>query len=333
MTYATITDNELTIAAGDYRASISVRGIVHCWSTLSHHPERRAAMELSDLATTINQFGEHAAQLVASGGAIDMAAEMERYATKAVSLWRAAWSADSRCASSFIVGGSNFPVRRMEKRNRSADNRRAEIRDHDAAARKAIKRTAWPHGAPGGAIRGSNPEAVDLMRDKLNKAREHQELMKTVNKVIRTNWKAGGDAVVAALLDLGLGKAVATALATPDCCGGTGFHPYQLANNSANIKRMESRLAGLEAKRNAAPADDVDVATVAGDVTVSENIEADRIQLFFPGKPDGATRSKLKARGFRWSPTQGAWQRHLNNAGRSAAQQVLAELSAAKYGE
>ena len=66
--------------------------------------------------------------------------------------------------------------------------------------------------------------------------------------------------------------------------------------------------------------------TTAGRVEVVENVEADRIQLVFPGKPDAEIRSMLKTNGFRWSPREGAWQRHLNNAGRGAVQQVLSGL-------
>ena len=48
----------------------------------------------------------------------------------------------------------------------------------------------------------------------------------------------------------------------------------------------------------------------------------------FDGKPDEATRALLKANGFRWSPSQGAWQRMLNDNGRYAAQKVRDELDA-----
>jgi hypothetical protein len=64
-------------------------------------------------------------------------------------------------------------------------------------------------------------------------------------------------------------------------------------------------------------------------VRLVENAEAARIQLIFPGKPDEATRSLLKSNGFRWAPSESAWQRHLNNAGRWAAERVLKELGAA----
>ena len=54
------------------------------------------------------------------------------------------------------------------------------------------------------------------------------------------------------------------------------------------------------------------------------NTALDRVQLVFDGKPDRETISDLKARAFRWSPREGAWQRQLTNNGIWAAQAVLA---------
>ena len=56
-----------------------------------------------------------------------------------------------------------------------------------------------------------------------------------------------------------------------------------------------------------------------------ENVEENRLQLFYPGKPSEGVRTKLKHNGFRWSPTTGAWQRRLNNNARWAAENVLKE--------
>ena len=48
-----------------------------------------------------------------------------------------------------------------------------------------------------------------------------------------------------------------------------------------------------------------------------------RVQLVFDGKPDNETRDLLKKNGFKWAPSQGAWQRQLNNAGKYAAHTVM----------
>lgn len=51
----------------------------------------------------------------------------------------------------------------------------------------------------------------------------------------------------------------------------------------------------------------------------------DRIQIIYDGKPERDVIDKLKHNGFRWSPSQGAWQRQLNRNGRMAVNRVLSE--------
>ena len=63
-----------------------------------------------------------------------------------------------------------------------------------------------------------------------------------------------------------------------------------------------------------------------GPVEFVDNAEVNRTQLVFPGKPDEATRKLLKRHGFRWAPSQNAWQRNRNNAGLYEAKNVLKAL-------
>ena len=60
--------------------------------------------------------------------------------------------------------------------------------------------------------------------------------------------------------------------------------------------------------------------------TYRENVEAMRVQLVFDGKPDDETRTLLKRIGLKWAPSQGAWQRLLNDAGKYAAHRVMEVL-------
>lgn len=94
---------------------------------------------------------------------------------------------------------------------------------------------------------------------------------------------------------------------------------WELSNLGANIRRLQARRAEL-AKVKATPRTE----RMVGMVKVIEDPDIARIQLVYPGKPDESTRDKLKVNGFRWAPSEGAWQRQLNNAGRAAAERVLA---------
>lgn len=60
-----------------------------------------------------------------------------------------------------------------------------------------------------------------------------------------------------------------------------------------------------------------------GGVRVVSNHSADRLQLFFDGKPSAEIISKLKANAFRWSPSNGCWQRQLTNNAILAAKRLL----------
>jgi hypothetical protein len=104
------------------------------------------------------------------------------------------------------------------------------------------------------------------------------------------------------------------------------FPSYSLSNNSANIRRVEHRIEQLRA---AATRETKEVLHNSG-VRVVQNVEDNRIQLFFDGKPADDIRAMLKRNGFRWSPMAGAWQRHLNNAGIYAARYVLDNLPKAE---
>ncbi len=53
------------------------------------------------------------------------------------------------------------------------------------------------------------------------------------------------------------------------------------------------------------------------------NREADRLQIAYDHIPDDETRKRMKSSGFRWSPTNRAWQRHLTQNSIRAAERLL----------
>jgi hypothetical protein len=144
----------------------------------------------------------------------------------------------------------------------------------------------------------------------------NQETMKKANVLIRKSLKGDKEAQKA-LVDL-LGEKELARIMNPPEGYCRGYEQFSLSNNSANIRRLKVRREQLAALK-ASPR----VERMVGEVKVIEDPEIARIQLIFPAKPDEATRGRLKAAGFRWAPSEGAWQRQLNNAGRYAAEQVL----------
>lgn len=153
--------------------------------------------------------------------------------------------------------------------------------------------------------------------------------MKAANAIIRRMEKELSneeDMIAAVAANTGLSPEVAAR--------GKKLAPWQsrrgfgTTNNRAELRRLQRRLAAL-AKMKERGTQSQEVETSAGAVEIKENADMARIQLIFPHKPDEPTRRMLKANGCRWSPSQGAWQRHLNEAGRYAAQRVLKTINGA----
>lgn len=113
-------------------------------------------------------------------------------------------------------------------------------------------------------------------------------------------------------------------------------HPFG-SNQTAEIRRNKQRLEELQKRQekleerkasesNSEGGSSANTGRVDFDGGyVYENPELDRIQIIYDGKPERDVIDKLKHNGFRWSPSQGAWQRQLNRNGRSAVNRVFAE--------
>lgn len=324
---ATFADDILSIAVGAFSLTVTVKEIERTWDALSHFPDRRARMELSALADRLNSFTQHVASIVANGGVLDVTEQVERFTVRHVSLTRRAWAMDSRCMSSFIVGPARFPVERNRKKREWADNAYRAIDEHAEAAKKAVERVAFPYGAPGGPIRAANPDAPDLLRAEIERRRANHAAMKAANAAIRSAKGKDVEEIVQAVVDATGWRedAARRCVAPPQSWMGQGFAAYALSGELAEIKRLEGRLATIEANRARGMVSRQHNTNV-GAVEVVENPDVARVQILFPGKPDDATRSLLKREGFRWAPSEGAWQRHLNNAGRHAALCVISAL-------
>lgn len=269
----------------------------------SFTPEKRGADYIQSYSEALAADME---RVTALGG--DAQDYRERYERHFV-----AWlHAKSNCLSSMITGPSGFPVRRAEKANQSERRRSEEFqqfRERYFARLERDQRRA----------ERAATDPIAEMRQKIEAAARNQEAMKAANKIVGAKKLSAAEKVERLAAELNIPEAKATALLQPDFCGRTGFASYLLTNNLANIKRMRDRLAELERKAATATRE-----TARPDgIRIVENTEADRLQVFFPGKPDSATIARLKSAAFKWSPSQGCWQRQLTGNARYALRQVL----------
>lgn len=217
-----------------------------------------------------------------------------------------------------------------ERRHRNAIKRAQRAMRAGIEASERAKQLSQRAAAVGsGGISADDPDAPAKLRDKLAALEKSQANMKLANATIRKHAKSGLAAQVAALVELGYSERHATALVEPDVLGRVGFPDYALTNNNANIRRVMQRLAEVErqAQRIEAVGDAEPTDEKHGDITLRRNLQENRLQLIFPGKPSAAARETLKRHGFRWAPSAGAWQRQLTGSAEFSAAQVLKALA------
>ena len=175
------------------------------------------------------------------------------------------------------------------------------------------------------AISADDPDAVEKLKERVEGLKSSQERMKAANAAIRKHRKAGPEAQRAALKAIGFTADQSVELLKPDFAGRLGFAPYELTNNNATIKRLEDRLKVLEKAQ-----DLEDRTTDYAWGSVRENKEVNRIQFLFNGKPDEKTRQLMKANGFRWAPSESAWQRQWTANAVYAARDVIKRIESGK---
>lgn len=232
---------------------------------------------------------------------------LETYCRKLAENMNASYSIEARCPSILISGGGNFPVRKKEKQNAARD-RNLEEWNYIQGLLDKIRSVGT------GGISSDDPQAVEKLEAKLAALEKNQEMMKAANAAIRMKDPAKGDAKLA---ELGYTPEDIAKLRAPDFCGRIGYPAYALQNNNANIRRIRGRIAELKKRTENTPEGwEFDGGRVV--VNTTEN----RLQIIFDGKPDADIRTELKGEGFRWAPSQGAWQRQLTDNAMRAARRL-----------
>ena len=140
-------------------------------------------------------------------------------------------------------------------------------------------------------------EAINRYKEKLERLEAAQEKMKTIKKA----WKKGKEALYA----LGLtDEEIEQLRSKSPAYYNDPFPPFVLGNNNAEIRRVKEKIKELERL------DTMEAETrifPGGELRI--NIEINRIQFVFNDIPSIETRKLLKSNGFKWAPTEKAWQR------------------------
>ena len=200
---------------------------------------------------------------------------------------------DARVPSILISGGGNFPVNKKHKQNAARDRNMGEYMEIKGILDKI-------DGTGTGGISADDALAVPKLEAKLAGLMESQELMKTVNAFYRKHKTLDG---CPDLSEDTLNK-LKVSMSRDWRQNPVPFPSYALSNNNQEIHRIRQRIDDLKNKSEYAGW------TFEGGRAEANETE-NRLQLFFDGKPSDEQRRELKKHGFKWAPSQGAWQRQL----------------------
>ena len=216
----------------------------------------------------------------------------------------------TRCPSVLITGAGNFPVSKKEKQMNAYRKNAQEYEEIQEILYK-IK------GIGMGGISSDNPKAMEKLKEKLFTLEQNQEQMKQVNAYYKKHKTLEG----CSLLSEAEKKRLTSYIEKDYNAEKRPYNSFTLTNNNAKIKHTKQRIAELEKK-------DFLKGWKFESGKVIANKEVNRLQIVFDEKPEEELRAKLKLNGFKWSPSQKAWQRLLNQNAVRAVKRIeeLAEI-------
>lgn len=221
---------------------------------------------------------------------------------------------EASCPSVLVSGPANFPVKKKNRQNSRRDSLHKEweaIQNYKEQVRNMIYATET--------IRSDEDDAVEQIKDKIARLEADQERMKKVNTYYRKHKTVKG---CEGITDENAERIMAAIHADWRGERALPYNSYMLTNNNQNIHRLKDRLKSLESVKEKGSSEE----DCGGLFKVVRNAEMMRLQLLFDGKPDDDTRSILKRHGFKFAPSQSAWQRNLNGNGEYALKMVKRDL-------
>jgi len=207
--------------------------------------------------------------------------------------------------STMITGGSNFPHRRMEKKQNTVSKRLNELVDYGDKAEKYVL------PVKSNAIKTGKVDTISKLKEKLKELETTHEKMKDINKILRKfqNKKYSQEereaGVIEALEKIGYSEKDTR----KNFLGEKKLPSFMLSNSNANIKRIKDRIAEEEKLKGQ---EEQSFPFDGG--TIYFRPEINKVQIEFDGKPEKEIRDFLKKAGhaFKWSPRNKVWQRQLN---------------------
>lgn len=289
------------------------------YRNISFVPEKRARQELDGTQQDIVSLFDVMATYITPETKEDAFDAFAEYVARYTSKYNAYLRAKSSCVSWMITGRSGLNVIRANKANDRERRLYGLFTEWRAKAFKGLLKRVFGVYATSGIVQASNPDAIHILQAKLDRLESKQAEMKAINKAFSRFSKDSSLAEFFEAQGIEDESVKRDIYANLSSWARKPFPPFQLTNNNAKIKSTRERIERLEKYQEQAKSEDVRI----GDVTLARNKELVRLQIFFPGKPDQETIKELKRHGFRWSPSQSAWQRQDTNSALYDARNII----------
>lgn len=234
----------------------------------------------------------------------------ERYSRKLAEYYNAYYRNEASCPSVMICGPANFPVRKKQRQNSRRESLMNDWNYLEAYANK-IKHLLTQEQP----LLSNDENIIELLTEKIADLEAEKEAMKAVNAHYR---KHGNLDDYEGLITDSMQRHIDFMINHNFIRNGL----FDTSNINQEIKRNRDRLEGIKRVKDAGTTE-----TEYDYFTVIENTEIMRIQIIFEGKPDQEVRDILKSNGFKWAPSQSAWQRQLTSNAKYSLKRVIEKLN------
>ncbi|MBQ2350848.1 MAG: hypothetical protein II394_01380, partial [Bacteroidales bacterium] len=225
----------------------------------------------------------------------------------------------TRVPSVLIAGPANFPVRKKQKQVAAWDKNQEFYNEKVAPV---LSKLEYPSRQ---GIKSSDSDALQKLKDKLERMERNQELMKRTNtdfaKAVKEKKTVGEFMQQVSYLSDEMKKEAMYGIKS---WHGKPFPPFQLQNANQEMRRLKQRIAEISKIKEAGDGEAENLENKH--FGVERDTDLMRYKLTFDGIPAPEIRSVIKKYGARWSPRNMAWLVNLNRNGEYSIKRMIEEL-------
>lgn len=225
----------------------------------------------------------------------------------------------TRVPSVLIAGPSNFPVRKKQKQVAAWDKNQEFYNEKVAPV---LSKLEYPSRQ---GIKSSDSDALQKLKDKLERMERNQELMKRANadftKAVKEKKTVGEFLQQVSYLSDEMKKEAMYGIKS---WHGKPFPPFQLQNANQEMRRLKQRIADISKVKEEGSGE---VEKYKNDhFTVERDTDIMRYKLIFDGVPAKEVRDVIKKNGAHWSPHYVAWLLPLTGTSGYKIESIIQEL-------